>query len=338
MAKGETEGSALKSGASIEELVKGVLARDRTLIGQALTLVESSQPGDRETSKELLKELAKKADGSIRVGVTGIPGAGKSTFIDSLGKNLTEAGSKVAVLAVDPSSTQSGGSILGDKTRMVNLANHPDAFVRPSPTSGTLGGATRNARESILILEAAGYDVVFLETVGVGQSELAAVDMVDFFVVLVIPGAGDELQGIKRGLVELADAIVVNKVDEQGDPRATAAVRDYTSALRLLRSDYSEEGSGPQVFSASALKNTGLDAIWEKIQKHCEEMQDSGAMQEKRAKQRIKWLWTLAENSLSTSFRNHPKVSGLAAEIESQVSQGQLTPGEGAERFLEVFR
>src|SRR4051795_2281231 len=261
----------------LEELEAGVVAADRTAIGRAITLVESRRPADRVRREELLVRLLPHVGDTQRVGVTGVPGVGKSTFIDALGTNLTRIGHHVAVLAVDPSSTRSGGSILGDKTRMERLATDPAAFIRPSPTAGTLGGVTRATRETMVVVEAAGYDVVLVETVGVGQSETAVADMVDTFLLLTLARTGDQLQGIKKGVLELADVIAVNKADGPHEQEARAAARELSGALRLLR-------SGTTVLTCSGLTGAGLAELWDRLRRHHDALADSGELRARRAR------------------------------------------------------
>ena len=276
---------------TVDELVDGVLARDRATLGRALTLVESTLSDHRGRAADLLAALLPHAGGAHRVGITGVPGVGKSTFIEALGTQLTASGRRVAVQAVDPTSTVTGGSILGDKTRMQRLANDPDAFVRPSPTAGTLGGVTRTTRETLLVLEAAGFDVVLVETVGVGQSETLVARMVDFFLALMLPGAGDELQGIKKGLLELADMIVVNKADGDNARAARTAARDYSAALRLTHP--ASASWTPQVVTCSGLTGEGLPGLWTRIEEHREALTASGEWDERRRGQQLAWMWAM---------------------------------------------
>lgn len=310
-------------------LVNGIRSGDRTAIGQSLTLVESSNPKDKALAKKLLDEILPLSGKSLRIGITGIPGAGKSTIINSLTKILIEKGHKVAVLAIDPSSSKSGGSILGDKTRMADIANSDKVFIRPSPTGGELGGTTKSSRESIAVLEAAGYDIVFLETVGVGQSELKAVDMVDIFVVMVIPGAGDELQGIKRGIVELADLILVNKADLVEEVLVRTAVTHYTAALNLLHGK-----DAPLVLPVSAMEGTGLDNVIAEFEKHKNELEATGRLNEKRVEQKIKWMQALIEQSILSQTLQTPKSQKLIDSLEVKIRKGQLSPAEATEEFL----
>ena len=315
-------------------LVDGVVAGDRTAIGRALTLVESQRAEDRAVAAELLASLMHRSGSAHRVGVTGVPGVGKSTFIDALGTSLTGAGRRVAVLAVDPTSTLSGGSILGDKTRMPRLANDDSAFVRPSPSTGTLGGVTRTTRECMVVLEAAGHDVVLVETVGIGQSETAVASMVDFFLVLMLPGAGDELQGIKKGVLELADMIAVNKADGDNETRAREAVRDYSAALRLIRP--ASPDWTPPVMSCSGLTGEGLSELWERVEDHRRALTASGGWDEQRRAQQLSWMWSTVEDRLVAAMRADPAVHEVLAEAERSVLDGEATPVAAAEQLVQI--
>jgi len=313
---------------------KGVLAGDRAILSRAITLVESRRADHRALAQQLLVELLPHAGGAHRVGITGVPGAGKSTFIDALGTQLTGAGHRVAVLAVDPSSSRTGGSILGDKTRMSRLAVDPAAFIRPSPTSGTLGGVTRATRETIVLMEAAGYDVVLVETVGVGQSEIAVANMVDCFLLLTLARTGDQLQGIKKGVLELADVIAVNKADGEHELPARKAARELSGALRLLRST---DPWVPPVLTCSGMTGTGLDTVWEQVTRHHSELASSGELAAKRRRQQVDWTWTMVRDTLLTRLQEHPGVRALAPTLDREVADGELTPTLAAERILEVF-
>ncbi len=317
------------------EFVDGVLAGDRASVGRALTLVESSHPGHRAEATALLYALLPHGVESHRVGITGVPGVGKSTFIESLGGRLTATGRRVAVLAVDPTSTVTGGSILGDKTRMLRLANDPAAFVRPSPSAGTLGGVTRTTRESVVVLEAAGYDVVLVETVGVGQSETLVAGMVDFFLVLMLPGAGDELQGIKKGVLELADMIAVNKADGDNAPAARTAARDYSAALRLTQP--TSPTWTPPVMMCAGLPGEGLDEVWAQVEAHRVALTGSGEWDERRRAQRLAWMWSMVEDRLLAALRDDPAVLDLLGTAEADVLDGRTTPAVAAERLLDAF-
>jgi LAO/AO transport system kinase len=283
----------------------------------------------------MLLRLVPDSGKAHRVGISGVPGVGKSTFIDALGTQLTAAGHRVAVLAVDPTSKRTGGSILGDKTRMERLSRDDNAFIRPSPTAGTLGGVARRTREAIHICEAAGFDVILVETVGVGQSEVAVSEMVDFFLVLAIAGAGDELQGIKRGIFELADMIAVNKADGDNLDRATRAAGDYANAMQLITPPgVSWE---PPVVTCSGLSGTGLAELWEKIIEHRSQLTASGALAEKRQAQMLRWMWTLVEDRLVSALRSDPKIAAVIGDLEAEVLTGKLTPSIAADRIIAAF-
>ncbi|MFF5205941.1 methylmalonyl Co-A mutase-associated GTPase MeaB [Streptosporangium sp. NPDC000396] len=318
---------------TLEDYVQGVKEGSRVWIARAITLVESSRADHRDLAQRLLVELTPLAGRARRVGVTGVPGVGKSTFIDALGMFLVGEGHRVAVLAVDPSSTRTGGSILGDKTRMSRLAADPDAFIRPSPTSGTLGGVARATREAMVVVEAAGYDIVLVETVGVGQSETAVADMVDTFLLLALARTGDQLQGIKKGVLELADVIAVNKADGPDEPEARKAARELAGALRLLRS-----GRTVPVLTCSGREGTGLEELWRQIVRHQDGMAASGELAARRRHQQVGWTWSLVTERLLARLRGHPEVAAIAAEVEREVEAGTLTPSLAADRLLEAFR
>ena len=320
---------------AVHELVDGVLGGDRAAVGRAVTLVESNRYDHRAEARDLLDALAPHAVDAQRVGVTGVPGVGKSTFIEALGSSLTAVGHRVAVLAVDPTSTVTGGSILGDKTRMPHLSNDPSAFVRPSPSAGTLGGVTRTTRETMVVLEAAGHDVVLVETMGIGQSETVVAAMVDFFLVLMLPGAGDELQGIKKGVLELADMIAVNKADGENLPAARTAVRDYSAALRLTHP--ASPTWTPPVVTCSGLTGDGLDDLWGRILGHRSAMTASGEWEDRRRAQQLAWMWSMVEDRLLDSLRRDPAVLELLRTAEADVLEGRTTPAAAAERLLDAF-
>lgn len=320
---------------SVDELAEAVLAGDRTALGRAITLVESTHPGHVADARTLLARLASRRGDAVRVGITGLPGAGKSTFIDALGTQLTSAGKRVAVLAVDPSSTVHGGSILGDKTRMARLANDPGAFVRPSPSAGALGGVTRTTRETMVVVEAAGYDVVLVETVGVGQSETSVREMVDTFVVLAIGGAGDELQGIKKGVLELADIVVVNKADGDNVDAAAAAVRDISTALHLVTPPTA--AWQPPVLPVSSLHEEGLDLVWGQIGRHRDLLERTGELGPRRQRQLVRWMWEMADGEVLRRFHTSAGVAALGVELEAAVIDGSLSAPEAATRLLEAF-
>jgi LAO/AO transport system kinase len=319
----------------VPTLVEGVRAGARRAVSRAITLVESRRADHREKAQELLVELLPHAGGARRVGISGVPGVGKSTFIDTLGVTLTGAGSKVAVLAVDPSSARSGGSILGDKTRMSRLAVDPHAFIRPSPTAGTLGGVAQATRESMVVVEAAGYDVVLVETVGVGQSEVTVADMVDSFLYLTLARTGDQLQGIKRGILELADVIAVNKADGPGAEDARRAARDLAQAIRLLRGR-GNEWTVP-VLTCAGLTGEGLDEVWAKLVEHQERMRGTGAFDERRRSQQVRWTWQLVRAELEHRLRVHPGVRAAVPDLEKAVLAGELTPALAARQVLDTF-
>ncbi|HEX2132271.1 MAG TPA: methylmalonyl Co-A mutase-associated GTPase MeaB [Actinophytocola sp.] len=319
----------------VDEYAEGVLAGDRGILSRAITLVESTRADHRDLAQRLLVALLPHAGGAHRVGITGVPGVGKSTFIDALGSNLTEAGHRVAVLAVDPSSTRTGGSILGDKTRMARLAVDPAAFVRPSPTSGTLGGVTRATRETIVLMEAAGHDVVLVETVGVGQSEIAVAGMVDCFLLLTLARTGDQLQGIKKGVLELADVIAVNKADGDHELPARKAARELSGALRLLHT--AETSWTTPVLTCSGQTGKGLDTLWEQVELHHRTLAESGELAARRRRQQVDWTWTMVRDTLLTRLHEHREVRALTPELERAVADGELTPTLAARRILEVF-
>ncbi|RBQ16047.1 methylmalonyl Co-A mutase-associated GTPase MeaB [Spongiactinospora rosea] len=314
---------------TLDDYVAGVKDGSRAWIARAITLVESARPDHRELAQKLLVELTPLSGNARRVGISGVPGAGKSTFIDALGVRLAGEGHRVAVLAVDPSSTRSGGSILGDKTRMARLAADPAAFIRPSPTAGTLGGVAKATREAMVVVEAAGFDTVLVETVGVGQSETAVADMVDTFVLLTLARTGDQLQGIKKGVVELADVIAVNKADGDHELAARKAARELAGALRMLRG----EGSPPPVLTCSGMTGAGLDELWAKVIAHQEHSDVAG----RRRRQQVGWTWTLVRDRLLTELRDHPDVAAIAGEVEREVLSGRLTPALAADRILAAF-
>jgi LAO/AO transport system kinase len=314
----------------------GVRAGERALLARAITLVESNLAEHRDRAQELLLELLPEAGGAHRVGITGVPGVGKSTFIDTLGTTLTSAGHRVAVLAVDPSSTRTGGSILGDKTRMNRLAVDPAAFVRPSPTSGTLGGVARATRETIVLMEAAGYDIVLVETVGVGQSEVAVANMVDSFLFLTLARTGDALQGIKKGVLELADVIAVNKADGDHEREASRAARELAGALRMLPAADSSSWRTP-VLTCSGLDGTGLDEVWAKIEAHRDALRAAGEFAAKRSRQQVDWTWSMVRDTLLADLHAAPAVRAVVPEIEAKLRAGELTATLAAGRILNAF-
>ncbi len=320
----------------LDDLAAGVVSGDRAKLGRAITLIESHRPDHQERAQELLTRLLPRTGKAHRVGVTGVPGVGKSTFLDALGTLLTERGHRLAVLAVDPSSSVSGGSILGDKTRMERLATDERAFIRPSPSGGSLGGVARKTRETILLCEAAGYDIVFVETVGVGQSEIMVAGMVDCVLLLLLPNAGDELQGIKRGILELVDAVAVNKADGERAGAARKACQQYLSALKFVRP--ASPNWRPPVLTVSAREETGLGELWERIEEHRRVMAESGELDARRRDQRLDWLRSLVEEEVLGAFRRDPKVAKLWPELERQVVAGEITPALAAARLLVAGR
>ena len=318
-----------------EQLAGEVRSGERRALGRAITLIESSHPDDRDPANRLLDLLTPHAGRSVRLGISGVPGVGKSTFIESLGNRLIDAGHRGAVLAVDPTSRRTGGSILGDKTRMTRLSVCDHAFIRPSPTAGTLGGVTRKTRETMVLLEAAGFDVVIVETVGVGQSETAVADLTDLFLLLLLPGGGDELQGIKRGIVELADLIVVNKADGEMSAAAERAAADYRNALHFLR-PRSAHWTVP-VATCSALEGTGIDRIWALVEDYRQVMTSSGDLQAKRAAQARRWLWSETAEQLMARLREDPAVRERVQALEQAVSAGTVSPRVAAQQLVTRF-
>jgi LAO/AO transport system kinase len=317
----------------VRELARQLVDGDRRALARAITLVESTRPDHRDDAEALLAEILPETGRSIRVGISGAPGAGKSTFIEAFGIHVVEQDHRVAVLAVDPSSSRSGGSILGDKTRMERLTRSPDAFVRPSPTRGTLGGVARRTREAILLCEAAGFDVVLVETVGVGQSEVQVAAMVDCFLVLIAPGAGDELQGLKRGIMELADIVVVNKADGDLAAPAKTTAADYAAALHLLRPR--TPGWSPPVLLCSALEGTGIGEVWGAISGYAAQLGDEIA--ERRARQAQEWLWSEVTESLLDALRADAAIARRARRLEADVASGTVTPSAAARELLQAF-
>lgn len=320
---------------SVDWLAAQVLAGERRALARAITLIESTRPEDHEQGEALLEKLLPKSGRAVRVGISGAPGVGKSTFTEALGLHLIDQGHKVAVLAIDPTGARGGGAILGDKTRMPDLARNPRSFIRPSPAGGALGGVARRTREALLACEAAGFDVVIVETVGVGQSEAAVADMVDTFLLLIQPGAGDELQGLKRGVIELADLVVVNKADGALVVAAERARADYRAALQLF-----PRGAGgwtPRVELCSALKREGIDAVWDAVQEHRDALEASGAMAAKREAQARAWMWREVRETLISELKRNPEVARLARELEARVKAGTLAPSAAAGRLIEGF-
>jgi LAO/AO transport system kinase len=324
-----------RSAPDLNALMRGIGAGERAVVARAITLIESKRPDHQKAARELVQNLLPKAGNAVRVGITGMPGVGKSTTIDALGTFLTERGHRVAVLAVDPSSNRTGGSILADKTRMPRLAVHPAAFIRPSPTSGSLGGVAAKTREAMLICEAAGFDVVLVETVGVGQSETAVADMTDFFLLLTIAGAGDELQGLKKGVVELADMIAVNKADGDNRQRATAAAAEYRAALHILN-PRSPDWAPPAV-TYSALTGDGIAGLWSRILEHREKLTRTGELARRRREQQVKWMWTMLDDRLFTRLKTDPALRARLPALEAAVAEGRLSPALAVDEIAQAM-
>ena len=321
-----------KNSTLLEEILKG----NRRSMAKAITLLESTNLESFEKGQELLDSLLPYTGKALRIGITGVPGVGKSTFIEAFGLYLIEIGYRVAVLAVDPSSPITGGSIMGDKTRMKELSQHPDSFIRPSPSSGVLGGVARKTRETILICEAAGYEIIFVETVGVGQSETLVDSMVDLFMLLLLPNAGDELQGIKKGVLELADLIVINKSDGVQESQAITTQSEYRKAMQLLSS--SKNSWEPQILRGSALEKQGIDKIWEAVNNFRESMKNSGEWEQQRRSQYEKWMWTLVEEGLLKNFRKNELIQKKIPELEKFVASGEILPASAARKLLEMWQ
>ena len=315
-----------------EFYINGVIEQNKRVLAKTITLIESSRPDHQKLARDILDALLPRTGKAVRLGITGVPGAGKSTFIESLGMTLIQKGHKIAVLAVDPSSSRSGGSVLADKTRMEKLSIEENAFIRPSPAGTTLGGVARKTRETMLILEAAGFDVIIIETVGVGQSETKVASMVDFFLVLMIAGAGDELQGIKKGVLELADAITINKADGDNIERAKRARREYETALHLLAP--SSPNWSPPVLMCSALEVKGIEEIWNTVLLHRNKFIASGEFETNRRKQAIDWMWALIEDGLIDRFRSNEKVRTDLSRISRDVEKGLVSSTAAAEKLL----
>ena len=320
---------------AVADLAAGVRSGSRAHVARAITLVESSRPDHRERAGRLLAELAGDTGGSVRVGISGIPGAGKSTFIDALGTRLIEQGHRVAVVAVDPSSSRTGGSVLGDRTRMAALTASDDAFVRPSPSGAHLGGVARATRESMLVLEAAGFDVVLVETVGVGQSEVAVAGMVDTFLLLALARGGDQLQGIKRGILEMADVIAVNKADGPHESDAWVAARELSGAMRLMNPD--PEARRPPVLTCSAQTGTGLDEVWQAVLDHRSWLEQEGSLHSRRAEQQRDWMWAMVDAELRDRVRRAPSVRAELDGLVAGVRSGETSAVEAAQRILVDF-
>ena len=319
----------------VTALAEGVLSGHRPTLARAITLVESRRPDHTRAAQDLLVRLLPHTGKAQRVGITGVPGVGKSTFIDAFGSMLTADGHRVAVLAVDPSSSRTGGSILGDKTRMERLATDPNAFIRPSPTAGTLGGVARATRETMLLMEAAGFDVVLVETVGVGQSEITVADMVDCFVFLTLARTGDQLQGIKKGVLELVDVVAVNKADGPHADDARKAARELSRALRLLQPLHPDWR--PPVLTCSGMTGDGLERVWSTVEEHRDVLSASGELDRRRSSQRVSWMWDQVRDQLMDGFLRDPDVSALIPGAEDEVRSGETTATLAARRLLEAF-
>jgi GTPase len=325
-----------RTSVDLVSLVHGIRAGDRSVIARAITLVESRRADHRKAAHDLLQQLLPLTGNAVRVGITGAPGVGKSSAIDALGTYLTEQGRKIAVLAVDPSSSRTGGSILADKTRMARLANDANAFIRPSPSSGTLGGVAGKTRESMLIAEAAGFDCVLVETMGTGQSEIAVADMTDFFLVLMLPGAGDELQGLKKGVVELADMIAVNKADGDNVKRAKAAAAQYRAALHILAPR--SANWSPPVVTCSALTGEGIPELWAAVLDHRERMGKSGELEARRRMQQVKWMWAMLEERMFAQLRSSAALKTKLPQIEAAVAAGKMSPSLAVEEIAAALK
>lgn len=316
--------TAAATGSSLAAYTDGVRSGDRAMLARAITLVESTKAEHAALAQKLLQALLPDTGGALRLGVTGVPGVGKSTTIDELGMNLVGSGHRVAVLAVDPTSKRTGGSILGDKTRMSRLSQEPMAFIRPSPTSGTLGGVTRKTRETMTLCEAAGFDVIIVETVGVGQSEIAVADMADFFLVLLLAGGGDDLQGIKKGIIEIADMIAINKADGDNVTRAERAAAEYRAALQILNPP--SPTWSPPVITISGRENKGLDKLWEKVLAHRQALTASGEFAQRRQRQAVAWMRDMLNDRIMASVQSNPHVAARLPSLEAEVREGRLLP------------
>ncbi len=320
---------------STDEYVEGILAGNITTLSQAITLVESSNPDHYAQAQEIIERCLPHAGRSVRIGITGVPGAGKSTFIEAIGNMVTSLRHKLAVLAIDPSSERSGGSILGDKTRMESICNNPAVFVRPSPSAGSLGGVARETRETIVLCEAAGFDVIFIETVGVGQSETAVHSMVDLFMLLQISGAGDELQGIKRGIMEMADLMVITKADGENVHKAELARTQFQGALRLF--PVPESGWRPKVYTSSAVTKAGLEEVWKGVEEYLDHIQRNGYFQHNRNRQNKYWMYETINKALRSSFYRDPAVEGRIAEYEQRVLDDKISSFVAAKELLDIY-
>ena len=320
---------------SAEEYVAEIREGNLTKLSQAITLIESAKAEHQTLAGEIIEKCIPHSGNSIRIGITGIPGVGKSTFIEALGKHITRQGKKLAVLAIDPSSERSKGSILGDKTRMEDLSTDKNAFIRPSPSAGSLGGVARKTRESVILCEAAGFEIIFIETVGVGQSETAVHSMVDFFLLLMLAGAGDELQGIKRGIMEMADAITINKADGNNIDKASMAKREYENALHLFPP--TESGWAPKVLTSSALKKTGIDELWDTIHEYLTLTRENGFFKDKRKKQAHYWMMETINEKIRNHFYSHPDIKPNLLKMEEKVLNDEMSSFQAAQKLLELY-
>lgn len=321
---------------SLDDYVEGIRAGDRTVLSRAITLIESTKPNHREMAQKIIEMCLPDTGHSIRIGITGVPGVGKSTFIESMGNHIIEHGHKLAVLAIDPTSSRTKGSILGDKTRMETLANNPSAFIRPSPTAGSLGGVARKTRESIYLCEAAGFDTIFIETVGVGQSETAVHSMVDFFLLLMLAGAGDELQGIKRGIIEMADAIAINKIDNSSKKQVQQAVREYKNALHLYPP--TKSGWKPQVTTCSALEGRGIADLWKMIERYISLTKENSFFETNRNRQARHWMYETIQQRLEEQFFNDPAIKKVLDQTENEVLSGKISSFRAAQKLLDRYQ
>lgn len=335
MTANPTSPSMRKLDDKLAKTAEAITAGNRRALSQAITLVESTRAEHRAQAEALINALLSKTGGAVRLGISGTPGVGKSTFIEAFGLYLVGQGHKVAVLAVDPTSVRTGGSILGDKTRMQDLSRQRDAFIRPSPSGGTLGGVARRTREAMLLCEAAGFDVILIETVGVGQSETTVAEMVDMFMLLLAPGGGDELQGIKKGIVEIADLLVINKADGTLKQAATHAQADYRKAMQLLRP--TSKNWTPPVLACSAIEHRGIDEVWATVMRFRDTLSKTGEWQEKRARQAKAWMWSEIRDSLLDRFLSDPAVAARIDVAEREVGEGRIPPTMAARDLLERF-
>ena len=325
----------MKTPGNPQVYVSGVLGKNRRMLAKTITLIESAHPEHQALARAILDQLLPYTGKSIRLGITGVPGVGKSTFIERFGMMLVNKGHRVAVLAVDPSSVKSGGSVMADKTRMEKLSVEEAAFIRPSPSGGTLGGVARKTRETMLVCEAAGFDVSIIETMGVGQSETRVASMVDFFLVLMLAGAGDEFQGIKKGILELADTLAINKADGDNVEKAKRAKKTYETALTLLHP--SSPSWIPKVLTCSALEMIGIDTLWETVLEHREKLSGTGELADKRKKQTLAWMWAMVEEGLKERFYKHPDIQKLLSKISREVETGVTAPTDAAHALLSLF-